>query len=142
VGSTATITGASPNLVSLSTAIAEPAHPYLRVVLRATGPSATGNVYAELSADLVVKGGWACGGASGNMGAAGASVGAGVAAPTATRDVGLCCSGQNENGSFTGCTAKAGIGANHLFNTCALEYAAICEQAGCAGVQGNKTCKC
>jgi hypothetical protein len=66
IGTVSAFTTASPNLVSLAAVISEPVHPYVQVVLRATGPSAPGNVYGELSADVVVRGNeCGCGGARG-----------------------------------------------------------------------------
>ncbi len=55
IASTGAITSSSPNLVGLSSIISDPAHPFVRVVLQATGPSSTGTTYFELSADLVVR---------------------------------------------------------------------------------------
>ncbi len=56
--STGAITSSSPNLIGLSAIISNPAHPFGRVVLQATGPSSAGTTYFELSADLIV--GYAC----------------------------------------------------------------------------------
>ncbi len=56
IGSTSTITSASPNLVSLSAIIRNPVQPFVKVTLKAQSPvGGGGNLYAELSADLVVR---------------------------------------------------------------------------------------
>lgn len=55
IGDTGTITTSSPNLVGLSAIISDSIYPFVRVVLRANGPSSTGTTYFEVSADLVVR---------------------------------------------------------------------------------------
>lgn len=56
IGSTPAFTTASPNLVSLTTVISDPIYPFVRVVLRAQGPSGGANTtYGEFSADLVTR---------------------------------------------------------------------------------------
>jgi hypothetical protein len=55
IGNTAGITTASPNLVSLAAVINEPAHPFVRVVMSATGPGSASTVYGEFSADIVLR---------------------------------------------------------------------------------------
>ncbi len=55
LASTGAITSSNPNLVGLSSTLSDPQHPYVRVVLQATGPSSAGTTYFELSADLVLQ---------------------------------------------------------------------------------------
>jgi hypothetical protein len=56
IGSTPTITTTNPNLVSLTTVISDPIYPFVRIVLRAQGPSGGANTtYGEFSADLVTR---------------------------------------------------------------------------------------
>lgn len=59
LGSTALITPTAPatvpSLVRLSSIIVDPPHPYVRVVVKAVGPSGSGSVYSILSGDLVMK---------------------------------------------------------------------------------------
>lgn len=52
---TSTVPTNVPALVQLSAIITDPQHPMVRVVVKATGSSATGNVYIILSGDLVMK---------------------------------------------------------------------------------------
>lgn len=60
LGSTPATTGSTnpttvPGLIQLSTAITNPQHPMIRVVLKATGGSTAVNTYIVISADLVMK---------------------------------------------------------------------------------------
>lgn len=55
IGGTGAVTSSNPNLVGLTSIISDPIYPFVRVVLRATGPTTTGSCYMELSADLVVR---------------------------------------------------------------------------------------
>lgn len=61
LGSTPQITTSAPTsipgLIQLSSVVEDPQQPMVRVVVKATGPSSTGNVYAVLSGDLVMKAG-------------------------------------------------------------------------------------
>jgi hypothetical protein len=145
IGSTATITTATPNIVALSAMINEPVHPFVRIVLRATAqPSGSGTIYGEFSGDLVARGSLELRGVESIRleGAAGQDAGSGGITPPPWAKLGMCCSGQSEDGKiFTGCTAKAGVGANGIFNKCS-QYGAICSSGACNGEQGNKSCTC
>lgn len=60
LGSTLATTGTSnpttvPGLMQLSTIISDLQHPMVRVVLKATGPTATGSLYIVVSFDLIMR---------------------------------------------------------------------------------------